>query len=57
VQDLRGFVNHNINSATWIEHHPAIVNAIHLKCGTFDENNITIEVNASSDVFALDSTL
>jgi hypothetical protein len=57
VHDLRGLVSQSNNSATCIEHHPVIISAIHLKCGTFDENNTAIEINASSDVFALDSTL
>ena len=57
VHDLRGLVSHSNSSPTCIEHHPIIITAIHLKCGTLDENSIAIEVNASSDVFALDSTL
>jgi hypothetical protein len=57
VQDLRGLVSHNNSSATCMEHHPVIINAIHLKYGLFDVNNIAIEINASNDVFALDSTL
>lgn len=57
VHDLRGLVNHSNSSATCIKHHPVIASAIHLKCGTFDENNTAIEINESSDVFALDSTL
>jgi hypothetical protein len=57
VHDLRGFVSHSNSSPICIEHHPIIITAIHLKCGTFDANNIAIEINASSDVFALDSTL
>ena len=45
VQDLRGLVSHSNNSATCIKHHPVIVSAIHLKCGTPDLNNIAIEIN------------